>query len=191
MNPHTENITALSYGKLVHENIAQRDLIKHLEQHLDMVKSKLDDALKGINEWRKLNDTLRSDKQSVEDHLEKRIKELVQEHSAKEKVEARCAELERLHSAAVAQSVKFANSLLAERSAHTKLKALCNERGFGTPLFYTPPTLPKPEPIWEVSFYKNGTHIGALTYNYAPSVKCLNDLQESLRATSWKLIYQG
>lgn len=81
--------------------------------------------------------------------------------------------------------------LKAEREAHNKLKALCNERGFGTPLFYTPPTLPKPEPIWEVSFYKNGTHLGDITYNYAPSAKLLNDLQESLKATSWKLIYRG
>ena len=171
MNPHTENITALSYGKLVHENLAQRDLIKQLEQHLDLVKAKLDDALKSINEYR--------------------IKELVQDHSAKERAEARCAELERMHSAAVAQTAKFANDLVAERAAHDKLKAFCNERGFGTPLFYTPPTLPKPAPTWEVSFYRNGTHIGAIIYNYAPTIKLLNDIQESLKATSWEFVYRG
>lgn len=81
--------------------------------------------------------------------------------------------------------------LKAECDAHNKLKALCNERGFGTPLFYTPPTLPKPEPPWTVSFYQKDIHLGDITYTRAPSAKTLNDLQESLRATSWKLIYRG
>ena len=38
MNPHTENITALSYGKLVHENLSQLELIRSLEVKVEMQK---------------------------------------------------------------------------------------------------------------------------------------------------------
>lgn len=172
--------------------------VHHLTQKLSetcaqnhVLRSTLEEYKKSLDGLSNQLTVVVRERDEVKAHLEKRIKELVQEHNAKNRAEARCAELEKVHSAAVAESFRFANDLIVERDAHNKLKALCNERGFGTPLFYTPPTLPKPEPTWTVSFYQKDIHLGDITYTRAPSTKLLNDLQESLKATSWKLIYRG
>jgi len=149
----------LAIGKLIHENMALKSTLKILrEEHENLNKA----LLAGH-------------------------KELVEEHKARNMAEARCTELAKLHDAAIAQSVKFANELIAERSAHNKLKAFCNNRGFGTPLFYTPPKLPTPK--WVVCFYRDGLELGTVTYTQAPSTSTLNMLQESLKASSWRLTY--
>ena len=132
-------------------------------------------------------ENLKREREQLQAHLEKRIKELVEEHKARNMAEARCTELAKLHSAAIAQSVKFANELIAERAAHNKLKALCHERGFGTPLFYTPPKLPTPK--WVVCFYRDGLELGTIIYTHTPLTSTLNMLQESLKASSWRLTY--
>lgn len=113
--------------------------------------------------------------------------ELAHSKSKLNEANTRTAELAKLHSAAIAQSVKFANELIAERTAHNKLKALCNERGFGTPLFYTPPALQTHK--WVVCFYRDGLEVGTITYTHSPTTSKLNAIQESLNATSWKLTY--
>lgn len=150
---------------------AQVDLLKHYlnnaRRERDEVKAKLDDAQKEL-------------------------------HNQKKITEMRKAEADRLDSATIAtygtlygEVSHLRAELKIEREAHNKLKALCNERGFGTPLFYTTPILPKPQPTWTVSFYQKNIHLGDITYTSAPSAKTLNDIQESLKATSWKLIYRG
>lgn len=223
----------------------QQNLILRAQEECKRAQDDRDDIITQLAAAIRERDAARARLEPLQTHLKKRIKELIEAHNAKHRAEARCAELERLHSAAVAQSVSFANDLIAERTAHNKLKALCNERGFGTPLFYTPPTRPnlsclidwsvefhtkhqgtikmhfgfgvtsayldslmdklgavrwdaippderaklKPEPRWSVEFFNNEIPLGVITYSYAPLTSILNMLQESLKATSWKMTY--
>lgn len=173
----------------------------------DVAKAKLDDAQKDIEQWRKLTQSLKDDKNLLEGQLLgcRKTNQVLRDklnalenygggQTATEVLEVQNLKREISGQRDINDSLRrwlthLRTELEAERTAHNKLKALCNERGFGTPLFYTPPI--KPDPIWEVSFYRNGNHIGAITYNYAPSAKLLNDLQESLKATSWKMTYRG
>jgi len=78
-------------------------------------------------------------------------------HTQKKIAEMRKASAHRLDSVACAsvgtlygEICHLRAELKAEHEAHNKLKALCNERGFGTPLFYTPPTKPID---WSVEFH--------------------------------------
>lgn len=74
----------------------------------------------------------------------------------------------------------------AER-AYTRLKDIYHKRDLGTPPFYAPPKLPSPK--WVVCFYRDGLELGTITYTHTPSTSALNMLQESLKASSWRLTY--
>ena len=130
-------------------------------------------------------DAAKAKLEPIQAHLEKRIKELIQEHSAQERAEARCAELERMHSAAVAQTAKFANDLISERTAHNKLKALCNERGFGTPLFYTPPTK---SIDGAVRFHTKHQGTIKMFFSFCVTPGYLDDLMCKLGAVRWEAL---
>lgn len=108
------------------------------------------------------------------------------------KTATEASEMQTLKNAyAFVQSVRdeLWNQLNAERDAHNKLKALCNERGFGTPLH--PINQPRTLPPWSVDFPTKDHGTVTILFCNPPSVARLDDLQERLEATGWTLTYNG
>lgn len=85
---------------------------------------------------------------------------------------------------------RLANELIAERAAHNKLKALCNERGFGTPL-RTPPTAKRKLPSWSVEFSTKYNGNITVLFDDAPSSEQIDKMKERLDATHWTITYNG
>lgn len=84
----------------------------------------------------------------------------------------------------------LSSELLQTKAELSNLKHLCHERGFGTPVNYWEAyqkITNKPKPIWKATFVANNCIKGVVTFEKAPTVTQLDQLQKTFEATSWSV----